>query len=42
MKMIRAIQRQTVRMERYHQSEMESAARDTFALTGGDGGDGDY
>jgi hypothetical protein len=41
LKQVKAIQRQTVRMERYHQSEMDSAARDTLALAGVDS-DGDY
>lgn len=41
LKQVQAIQRQSVRMERYHQSEMESAARDTLALAGVDS-DGDY
>lgn len=42
LKQVKAIQRQTVRMERYHQSEMDSAARDTLALAGVEGDDGDY
>jgi hypothetical protein len=41
LKQVKAIQRQSVRMERYHQSEMDSAARDTLALAGADS-DGDY
>jgi hypothetical protein len=41
LKQIKAIQRQSVRMERYHQSEMDSAARDTLVLAGADS-DGDY
>jgi hypothetical protein len=41
LKQVQAIQRQAVRMERYHQSELDSAARDTMALAGADS-DGDY